>query len=56
MSIFRTELSAYDKFKNYITFKKGRYSINLLVKKYNLILPDNYSLILRQLQSLRRRL
>ena len=49
------ELSVYEKFKN-ITLQEGRYSVGLPIKEDHPVLPDNYNLSLKQLQSLKMRL
>ena len=56
IGITENELSVYDKFKNDIKLVDQRYSVKLPIKEYHPMLPDNYSLSLKRLQSLRSRL
>ena len=56
IEITENELSVYDKFKNDIKLVDQRYSVKLRIKEYHPMLPDNYSLSLKRLQSLRIRL
>ena len=50
------ESSVYEKFENNIKFKDNRYSVNLPIKDYHPLLPDNYELSLKRLYKLRERL
>ena len=50
------ESSVYEKFENNIKVKDNRYSVNLPIKDYHPLLPDNYELSLKRLYQLRERL
>ena len=47
--------SVYEKFENNIKFKDNRYSVNLPIKDYHPLLPDNYELSLKRLYKLQER-
>ena len=56
IGISPNESSVYEKFENNIKFKDNRYSVNLPIKDYHPLLPDNYELSLKRLHQLRERL
>ena len=57
IDILPNESSVYEKFENNIKFKENRCSVNLLIKDYHLLLPDNYEIMsLKRLHQLREKL
>ena len=56
IGISPNESSVYEKFENNIKLKGNRYSINLPIKDYHPLFPDNYELSLKRLYQLRKRL
>ena len=56
IGISPNESSVYEKFENNIKFKDNRYSVNLPIKDYHPLLPDNYELSLKRFHQLRERL
>jgi hypothetical protein len=56
LSILKKEGSVHDKFESTITFKGGRYEVNLPWKEQHQILPDNFETSRRRLMSLLQRL
>ena len=55
IGISPNESSVYEKFENNIKFKDNRYSVNLPIKDYDPLLPDNYELSLKRLYKLQER-
>lgn len=56
MGIRSDECSVYESFTQMISFKLGRYEVNLPWKENHPQLPDNYDLSLRRLTGLWKRL
>ena len=56
LGITRAEESVHDNFKKNISFKDGRYEVCLPWKEFHDPLPDNYTLSVRRLEGLVRRL
>ena len=56
IGISPNESTVYERFENNIKFKDNRYSVNLPIKDYHPLLPDNYELSLKRLYQLRERL
>ena len=46
IGISPNESTVYERFENNIKFKDNRYSVNLPIKDYHPLLPDNYELSL----------
>lgn len=56
LGILREERSVHDEFTSTITFKDGRYEVNLPWKEQHPILPDNYEMSRKRLMNLLQRL
>lgn len=56
LGILKQERSVHENFESTITFKDGRYEVNLPWKEQHQILPDNFDMSRRRLMSLLQRL